>query len=123
MTAKRTASAIKDVLVQPSPQSIAQMEKHANDAARLLKDLAHESRLLVLCLLWEKELTVGEINERVRLSQSALSQHLALLREEGLVSCRRQSQNIYYKLADPKASRILALLHELYCRKGGGKKS
>ena len=121
LTAKRTAFATRDIPVQPSPKTIAQMEKHASDAARLLKHLAHESRLLVLCLLWEKEMTVGEINERVCLSQSALSQHLALLREEGLVSCRRQSQNILYKLADPKASQILALLHELYCRKGGKK--
>ena len=97
------------------------MEEHAGEAARLLKHLAHESRLLILCLLWEQELSVSEINQRVTLSQSALSQHLALLREEGLVSCRRQSQNIYYKLEDPRAARILALLHALYCP-GGGKK-
>jgi len=97
------------------------MEEHASAAARLLKHLAHESRLLILCLLWEGELTVGEINERVGLSQSALSQHLALLREEGLVSSRRQSQNIFYRLADPKASRVLATLHDLYCREGGKK--
>lgn len=87
----------------------------------MLKHLAHESRLLILCMLWEQELSVGEINARVTLSQSALSQHLALLRDEGLVSSRRQSQNIYYKLADPRAARILALLHALYCRGEGGK--
>ena len=112
---------LEDDQARPSSQDIVQMEGHANDAAHLLKYLAHESRLMILCLLWERELTVGEINERVQLSQSALSQHLALLREKKLVSCRRQSQNIFYKLADPKALRILATLHELYCREGGMK--
>lgn len=121
MATKQTASTPEDEQIRPSSRDIAQMEHHASDAAHLLKYIAHESRLLILCLLWERELTVGEINERVQLSQSALSQHLALLREKGLVSSRRQSQNIFYKLADPKASRVLATLHELYCR-GGGKK-
>lgn len=98
------------------------MEMHAGEAAQLLKHLAHESRLLILCMLWEQELTVGEINERVQLSQSALSQHLALLRKEGLVASRRQAQNIHYRLADPGVTRVLAVLHEMYCGKGRRKR-
>lgn len=102
-----------------SAAQIADMQAYAAEAVQLLKHMAHESRLLILCYLWEQELSVGEINARVRLSQSALSQHLALLRAEGLVSFRRQAQNIYYRLADPKAIRVLAVLHELYCREEG----
>lgn len=91
------------------------MQAHATEAAGLLKVLAHETRLLVLCHLASGELSVGEINARVPLSQSALSQHLALLRSEGVVVTRRQGQNIFYRLADTGASQVLAVLHELYC--------
>lgn len=98
-----------------SPAFIAEMQAHAADAAALLKVLAHETRLLVLCHLARGELSVGEINARIPLSQSALSQHLAVLRNEGLVDTRRQQQKIFYCLADTGASRILAVLHDLYC--------
>lgn len=88
----------------------------------MLKVLSHETRLLVLCHLSRGELSVGEINERVSLSQSALSQHLAVLRSEGLVATRRQGQSIFYRLADTGASHVpavLAVLHELYCGRAG----
>lgn len=75
------------------------MQAHAGDAARLLKALANEHRLLVLCQLVQGERSVGEINSRIALSQSALSQHLAVLREDGLASTRRDGQTIYYALA------------------------
>ena len=99
----------------PGPDEIARMKDHAREAVRLLKDMAHETRLLILCHLWEEELSVGEINQRIGISQSALSQHLALLRAEGLVSTRRQTQNIFYRLTDRKATSLLTLLHGLYC--------
>lgn len=102
----------------PAPDELARMAAHAGEAARLLKHLAHETRLLILCHLWEGEMSVGEINERVRVSQSALSQHLALLRAEGLVATRRQAQSIFYRLADEKAASVLALLHGIYCPRG-----
>ena len=121
MASKNRAATVHE-MPEISARDIARMEAHAGKAAHLLKHLAHESRLLILCFLWEQELSVGEINDRVQLSQSALSQHLALLREEGLVTCRRQAQNVYYRLADPKAAQILALLHALYCGKGRKKK-
>ena len=91
------------------------MQTHASEAADLLKALSHETRLLVLCHLSRGELSVGEINERVPLSQSALSQHLAVLRSEGLVVTRRQGQSVFYRLADTGASQVLAVLHDLYC--------
>jgi ArsR family transcriptional regulator, virulence genes transcriptional regulator len=91
------------------------MRGHADDAARLLKALSNRSRLMVLCSLAEGELTVGEINARVPLSQSALSQHLAVLRHDGLVHTRRAAQTIHYSLADGPAGRIIETLHEIYC--------
>jgi DNA-binding transcriptional ArsR family regulator len=91
------------------------MRAHAADASRLLKALANEKRLMLLCLLVEGERSVGELNARVELSQSALSQHLAVLREDGLVATRREAQTIYYALAPGPAQRIIATLHDIYC--------
>jgi DNA-binding transcriptional ArsR family regulator len=91
------------------------MRAHAADAARLLKALANDKRLMLLCLLAEGERSVGELNARVDLSQSALSQHLAVLREDGLVQTRRQAQTIVYALAPGPAQRVIATLHDIYC--------
>lgn len=96
-----------------------EMRAHAGDAARLLKTLANSSRLMVLCSLATGELTVGQINERVPLSQSALSQHLAVLRREGLVHTRRSAQAIYYRLADGPAGRVIETLHDIFCGADG----
>lgn len=92
------------------------MQKHSAQAARFLKNISNEQRLLILCILHEKELSVGQLNELLPdLSQSALSQHLALLRKENLVATRRDSQTIYYKLASTEAAKVIHLLHELFC--------
>ncbi|HLF31952.1 MAG TPA: metalloregulator ArsR/SmtB family transcription factor [Xanthomonadales bacterium] len=91
------------------------MRRSASDAVFLLKGLANENRLIILCLLAEGECSVGQLNQRVDLSQSALSQHLAVLREQGLVQTRRESQTIYYRLADTPALEIIKLLHDTYC--------
>lgn len=91
------------------------MRAHAGDAGRMLKALANESRLMILCLLADGERSVGQINEGVDLSQSALSQHLAVLRNEGLVTTRRDAQTIYYSLAKGPARRVIRLLHDIYC--------
>ena len=87
----------------------------AGEAAALLRALAHEARLMVLCQLLEGEHSVGALQEGSGLSQSALSQHLAKLRDEGLVSTRREAQSIYYRLADEKAARVLDALASIYC--------
>jgi DNA-binding transcriptional ArsR family regulator len=91
------------------------MREHAADAARLLKALGNENRLMLLCLLVEGERSVGELNARLALSQSALSQHLAVLREDGLVQTRREAQTIYYSLIEGPAQRIIDTLHGIYC--------
>ena len=96
--------------------SLAQMAAHAEEAAQLLRALANPHRLLVLCVLSEGELPVSELNERVPLSQSALSQHLAVLREDGLVTTRRDGQAIHYRLAPGPAPTLIRTLHRLYCK-------
>jgi len=94
------------------------VQAHAGEAAQLLKALGNEQRLLILCQLLDGPLSVGEINQRIQLSQSALSQHLALLRELGLVETRREAQSIYYSLPDGPVLRIMALLQDMYCAIG-----
>ncbi|MEZ5938972.1 MAG: metalloregulator ArsR/SmtB family transcription factor [Hyphomonadaceae bacterium] len=96
---------------------VEQLEPKAADAARLLKLLANEQRLTVLCRLSAGEMSVSELGQHVPLTQSALSQHLAKMRAEGLVETRREAQTIYYRLADPIAERLVGVLCELY---GGG---
>jgi DNA-binding transcriptional ArsR family regulator len=93
------------------------MRRHAGSASRLVRSLANPHRLLVLCALSAGELSVGELNRRVPLSQSALSQHLAVLRGEGLVRTRREAQTIYYAVEDGPAMEIVRLLHRTYCGK------
>lgn len=91
-------------------------EAQARKAANLLKAMSNECRLLVLCHLAESgELSVGQIVDRVGISQSALSQHLAKLREEGLVATRKEAQTVFYRVCDPKAGQVLTLLHDLFC--------
>ena len=88
----------------------------AQDAARLLKLLANERRLVILCFLATcGEMPVGALAEALNLSQSALSQHLAKLRRDGLVQFRRESQTLHYRLADPRAVRVLVVLKEIFC--------
>lgn len=90
--------------------------QQAADAAATMKALSHEGRLLLMCHLSEAgELPAGALSARIGLSQSATSQHLALLRLEGLVATRREGQTVHYRIADPRVHRVLALLHELYC--------
>jgi DNA-binding transcriptional ArsR family regulator len=97
-------------------QNLADLSLQASQAAAVLRSLSNEARLLVLCHLSEAfELSAGELTRRVGLSQSALSQHLARLREDRLVTTRKEAQTVYYRVADPKVHRVLALLHELYC--------
>jgi ArsR family transcriptional regulator len=95
--------------------STADFAAQAAVAARLLKMLGNEARLMVLCQLVEGERSVGALQRGSGLSQSALSQHLAKLREESLVATRREAQTIFYRLADPKAARVIETLAAIYC--------
>ncbi len=90
-------------------------EESAGRAATLLRLLGNERRLMILCQLANGELSVSELQARVGLSQSALSQHLALLREESVVATRRESQTIYYRIVDHAAMRVIETLAELFC--------
>ncbi len=91
------------------------MRANAAQASALLKSLANPSRLMVLCALVNREHTVGELEEITGLSQSAISQHMARLRDEKIVATRREAQWIYYSLADEAVKAILGTMHELYC--------
>ncbi|MCX2975520.1 ArsR family transcriptional regulator [Halieaceae bacterium IMCC8485] len=95
--------------------NLEEMAEHADEAIQLLKALSNRSRLMVLCILSDGELSVGELLERVPLSQSALSQHLAVLRRDELVATRREAQTVFYSLQDENAARVVSLLHEMYC--------
>lgn len=91
------------------------LRTHAEQAAQMLKSLAHPERLMILCQLVSHEQCVGDLLKNTQLSQSAFSQHLSVLRKHHLVKTRKEAQTIYYDLADEKAIQILALLHQLYC--------
>jgi len=91
------------------------MQAQAEEAAALLKAMANPQRLKVLCLLLGGEKSVGDLNRDIDLSQSALSQHLAVLREHGLVTTRRSGQTIYYALSAGPVEAIIATLHAHYC--------
>lgn len=97
---------------------INEMRQNASKAAELLKAISNENRLLILCHLGEKEMSVSELNSCVDLSQSSLSQHLARLRQDELVQTRRESQTIYYSIADPIVLKVIGLLHSEYCPQG-----
>lgn len=98
-----------------TPEAMAMMQQNAGQAAKLLKTMANQHRLLVLCTLISGELSVGQLNELMPLSQSALSQHLAALRESGLVKTRRESQTIFYSLQGDEAIKVIAVLKSIYC--------
>lgn len=89
--------------------------ENAKEVASILKQLSNHYRLMILCCLSDNELTVGDLNQRIDLSQSALSQHLAKLRESNIVSTRRESQTIFYRIASPQIEELLRVLHDKFC--------
>ena len=91
------------------------MQGQSENASNLLKALANPQRLRILCLLIEQEMTVGQINDHVELSQSALSQHLAILRDKQLVTTRKQAQTVFYSVTEGPVTAIIQTLHDLYC--------
>jgi DNA-binding transcriptional ArsR family regulator len=96
----------------------AALRKNAERAAKLMKALSNPHRLMVLCHLAERERSVGELGTLVGLGQSALSQHLARLRADGLVKTRRDRQTIHYSLDGEASLRVMKTLYEIYCRDG-----
>ena len=106
--------------------NLADFEKSAMEVADILRALANERRLMILCQLVEYgEATVGSLVEAVGISQSALSQHLAKMRDEGIVTFRRDSQTLWYRIADRRVEELFVTLHHLFCkpaRKSGKRK-
>jgi ArsR family transcriptional regulator len=99
-----------------APADLATFEKNATEVATILRSLANERRLMILCKLVEwGEASVGALAEEVGLSQSALSQHLARMREDGLVDNRRDGTTIWYRIADARTETLLGHLQQLYC--------
>ncbi|MGQ0671439.1 MAG: ArsR/SmtB family transcription factor [Hyphomicrobium sp.] len=99
-----------------APTDFATFEANATHVAGILKALSNERRLMILCKLVEwGEASVGALADAVALSPSALSQHLAKMREEGIVATRRESQTIWYRVADPNIEILLRHLQQLYC--------
>lgn len=99
-------------------------EQKATEVSDILRALANERRLMILCKLVEwGEANVTTLTEAVGLSQSALSQHLAKMRDEGIVATRRESQTIWYRIADPRIEQLFSVLYELYCKPARTRKS
>lgn len=97
-----------------------EMRKNAGAATQLLKTLAHEDRLLLLCQLSEQEMCVGDLEQVQDIRQPSLSQQLGVLRREGLVTTRREGKHIFYAVAPGPALQILQQLHSIYCQQESG---
>lgn len=102
--------ALEEVRIDPN-----KMASAAQRASELMKTLGHKDRLMVLCHLASGEKSVGELARLLEIPQSPLSQHLARMRRESLVSTRREAQTIYYSIASGKAERVVALMHDMFC--------
>lgn len=96
-------------------KALVELERQAEEAARLLSAMANPKRLMALCNMLEGEKSVGELAEIVGLAPAALSQHLARMRDQRLVDTRRDGQTIYYRLASAEVRAVLETLYELYC--------
>jgi DNA-binding transcriptional ArsR family regulator len=94
------------------------MQSSAADVSDLLKLLGHPDRLMVLCQLKFGEQSVGQLSRNLGVKQSPLSQHLARMRHEGVVTSRRDAQTMYYSITDPKIAQVISVLYDLYCVQG-----
>ena len=103
-------------------ENLGELHDVAAHAVELLKAMANEWRLMILCQLAEGEKTVSELQQILGLSQSALSQHLAVLRREKIVKARKHAQSVTYSLAGDEAPKVMSTLHEVFCETQGDKK-
>ena len=109
-------------LVPDNFKKLGELHGKASHAVELLKAMANEWRLMILCQLSEGERTVSELQSALGLSQSALSQHLAVLRRERIVTARKHAQSVSYSLAGNDAPRVMQTLHEVFCETRGDNK-
>ena len=106
-------------MLQANPTPPTEMAQNASDAATYLKTLAHEGRLMILCHVGSGEKSVGELEQLLDLRQAAVSQMLARLRDDGLVTTRREGKTIFYALADDKTAEVISMLYRLFCAPSG----
>jgi DNA-binding transcriptional ArsR family regulator len=102
--------------------TLTELHDNAAHAVELLKAMANEWRLMILCQLSEGEKTVSELQAILGLSQSALSQHLAVLRREKIVRSRKEAQSVSYSLSGDDATKVMQTLHEVFCKTEGERK-
>lgn len=104
----------------PKPTTIKiemdEMKKNAEEVAELLRVMAHPERLMVLCQLTQSEMGVGQLQQGSTLSQSAFSQHLTVLRKHGIIQARKESQQVFYRLADSRITALIQSLQNVFCR-------
>ncbi|EGR0892398.1 ArsR/SmtB family transcription factor [Vibrio cholerae] len=93
-----------------------EMKKNAEEVAELLRVMAHPERLMVLCQLTQSEMGVGQLQQGSTLSQSAFSQHLTVLRKHGIIQARKESQQVFYRLADSRITALIQSLQNVFCR-------
>ena len=106
---------ILPVMIAHKPMGLEQFQQSAGEATRLLRSLSNEHRLMILCQLGDGEMQVSQLQALVGLSQSALSQHMAKMREEGLVAYRRESQHLHYHIENPDVAKLIATLKTIFC--------
>ena len=102
-------------MITVKPIGLEQFQQSAGEATRLLRSLSNEHRLMILCQLGDGEMQVSQLQALVGLSQSALSQHLARLRDDDLVATRRDGTAVFYRIHDPAALKVIAVLADIYC--------
>ncbi len=102
-----------------TPPDLPDLMRRAGEASAFLKALAHENRLLLLCLIAERDRTVSELEDRLALRQASISQQLARLRQDGLVQARREGRSVIYSLANTHTRRIITALHDAFCARTG----
>lgn len=108
--------AVSNKAIKPVDIDISQMRTNAADAVNLLRTLAHEDRLLLLCQLSQLEMCVSELESGLDIRQPSLSQQLGVLRREGLVDTRREGKHIFYRVSPGPALTILHQLHDIFCQ-------
>ena len=122
MTSQEAATAAEELATEPSAEGSPQLDRmlhNARLASEFLKALSHETRLLLLCLLSEKERSVTDLENCLSLRQATVSQQLGRLRLDGLVTTRRDGKTVYYSIADDDIKRVIALLYEIFCKGEG----
>ncbi|MBK1665477.1 transcriptional regulator [Rhodospirillum rubrum] len=110
---------VDDPDADPTRMARAEMERRAAEVAGLLKTLSHPLRLMLVCALVEGEYGVGALEERIGIGQPTLSQHLGVLRAAGLVETRREAKQVFYRLTDAKAARLVEALYTIFCVEEG----